>query len=116
MEQITVRLPTELIEDLDRIAEESGRSRAEVIRDELDSVGDSSEVERVRERYDGRVQELEQEIDWLRARLEAKENEFETLVSQREENTELKEYVSEQQRRQELGWIRSKWNDLTGWE
>lgn len=40
MKQITVRLN----EELDRIAEDSGRSRAEVIRDELNSLEDTSEV------------------------------------------------------------------------
>lgn len=108
MKRVSVKLPEDMVAELDNRADNQDVTRSDVIRNILDD-GLSTDD-------DGRVQELEQEIDWLRARLEAKENEFETLVSQREENTELKEYVSDQQRRQELGWIRSKWNDLTGWE
>lgn len=124
MDQITLRIPEDTLRDIDDYTDEHDTTRSEYIRDVLETHRDIDDVRmgylrdmaELQREYEDRIDELEDEVEWLKGRVQAKENEFETLVAQREENTELKEYVSEQQRRQELGWVRSKWNDLTGWE
>ena len=82
MEQITVRLSTEVIEELDRIAEESNRSRAEVIRDELNPGEDADEVDRLRNELALTREEYETEIENLKAE---HESELEELKAQYEE-------------------------------
>lgn len=96
MKQITVRLSEELIGELDRIAENSDRSRAEVIRDELNSLEKPSEVERLRT-----------EVERLR-------REKRLILEHREENTELVNAVKEERslakRKAEAGlWTKTKW-------
>lgn len=115
MKRVSVKLPEDMVEELDERADNQDVTRSDVIRNTLDDGLDTGDDPRIQE-YEERIQELEDEVEWLKGRVKAKENEFETLVAQREENTELKEYVSEQQRRKELGWFRSRWNDLTGWD
>ena len=105
MEQITVRLPTELIEELDRIAEESDRSRAEVIRDELDSVGDPDDL----------ITECEQRIEYLETQVERLQRTNLKILEEREHSQELELHISEQKRRKEVGRVRAFWRDLFGW-
>lgn len=108
MEQITVRLSTEVIEELDRIAEESDRSRAEVIRDELNPGEDADEVERLRNELAATRDEYETEIKELKAEYESEiedlKNENERLQRQLiatnkrvEEHTDLVRTVERQQ-------------------
>ena len=105
MEQITVRIAEDTLEELDRIAEESNRSRAEVIRDVLNSREDSSEVDRLRD-----------ELDRARQRAERLERANLLILEDRERTKELEVYVDEQRRRKEAGKLKAWWNDLTGWD
>lgn len=82
MEQITVRLSTEVIEKLDRIAEESNRPRAEVVRDELNPGEDAAKVDRLRDELASTREEYEAEIENLKAE---HESELEELKAQYEE-------------------------------
>lgn len=75
MEQITIRLPEDMLESLDDEAEEKGRSRSEHIRDVLASRRD--------------LGELRTEVDRLR-------REKRQILDQREENSELARYVDEE--------------------
>ena len=99
MEQITVRIAEDTLEELDRIAKESNRSRAEVIRDVLNSREDSSEVDRLRDELE-RERERSQRLE--RANL--------LILEERDRTAELEVYVSEQQEWREASWLtRQKW-------
>jgi metal-responsive CopG/Arc/MetJ family transcriptional regulator len=89
MQQITIRLPEEMIESLDDEADEHGRSRSEHIREVLAS----------RTEHD----ELHTEIERLR-------REKRQILDQREEKNELARYVEEEQEwRSAPIWTRAKW-------
>lgn len=89
MEQITVRLPEEMLEALDEEADEHGVSRSEYIRATLasrnDDADDESEVERLRDE----VAELERDVERL-------QNEKQLILQEREEKAELAAYVEEE--------------------
>lgn len=80
-ESITIRLESELIEGLEEESDEEGVSRSEYIRQIL------------RER-DVR-EELRDEIDTLRGRIESREERIETLESQLARRSQLEEKVDE---------------------
>jgi len=66
MEQITVRLQADTLDEIEAEAEDSGQSRSDYIRDVLRSRHDSdADVERMRER----IEELETETEKLEAEL-----------------------------------------------
>lgn len=107
MEQITVRLDEELIEELDDMAEESNRSRAEVIRDELNSREDAeqlrSELERMQSEYESEIEYLENQVERLQ-RTNLK------ILEHREEKTDLQVYVDRRREWEEANWFtRQKW-------
>ena len=96
MDSITLRLESDTIEALDTEAGEHGVSRSEYVRDILQSRHERDRLRAANERLQQRVQ---------------------TLIDQREEHSELVNYVQEerslQQRREERRdaplWTRAKW-------
>lgn len=100
MEQTTIRLPTELLEELSEEADERGVSRSEHIREVLEE----------RERID----ELEQRVDELETELARVHREKRQVLEQREEHGELVAALQEEraleQRRAQAGVVtRAKW-------
>jgi metal-responsive CopG/Arc/MetJ family transcriptional regulator len=88
MEQITVRLPEEVLEELEAEADEHGVTRSEHIRATLASRNDDeseAEVERLRDE----VAELERDVERL-------QNEKQLILQEREEKAELAAYVEEE--------------------
>lgn len=75
MDSITLRLPTEMIEELDSEANEHGVSRSEHIRTILETRNEHDELQTERDRLERRVQ---------------------TLIQQRDEHRELVEYVEDE--------------------
>lgn len=101
MQQITVKLPDDTAKSLEDIAESQyDRNRSDAIRELLEK-GLAA---------DDRITDLERENERLR-------NEKRALIQDREERTELVEYVERereldqqrQQRRQAPAWRRAKW-------
>ena len=87
MDQITVRLPTDVIEELDREADERDEfdSRTDVIRTRCASGGEG----------DTETDELRSEVDRLRTEVECLRRERRQLLDVREENTELVRFAEE---------------------
>ncbi len=80
MEQITIRVPEDLLDDLETEAEEADVSRSEYIRDALRTREDT---ERLRERLESRedrIDELEEQL----ARRSQIEEKVDTLAKQQE--------------------------------
>lgn len=94
MEQITVRVPEDTLQELDEAAEESWRTRAELIRDELMSREDASEVERLQ----GEVNGLSEEIERVR-------REKRLILEQRDENAQLVNSMVKALIARARGWI-----------
>lgn len=91
MEQITLRLRSETIKEVDAEAEEADVSRAEVLRDAVES----------RNEHEEEVERLREEVDELRTEVERLRNEKRALIDDREERTELVEYVEQEKTLQE---------------
>jgi predicted DNA-binding protein len=87
MEQITLRIPTDTLEEVDAEADEEGKTRSEYLRDVIDS---RHEHER-----------LQTEVEQLRTEVERKERRVEAVLEQREEHTELVRAVEREQSLQE---------------
>jgi metal-responsive CopG/Arc/MetJ family transcriptional regulator len=114
MEQITVRLSEALIEELDDIAEDSGRSRAEVIRDELHSDGDAeqlqAELARVRTERDQLHDDSERRIEYLETQIERLQRTNLKILEDRDRDTELELYVDDRREWEQAGILtRTKW-------
>lgn len=89
MPQTSIRLSDDLLEALDQESDERDVPRSEYIRDIL--------------RTRDRIEELERENERLR-------NEKRAIIQQREDHSELVEYVSDEQRYRQAGIIqRVKW-------
>lgn len=89
MEQITVRLSSELLEEIEAEANEHDVSRSEYVRDTLESRNEHGE--------------LQTEVERLR-------REKRQILEQREEKNELANYVEEEQQwRSAPLWKRAKW-------
>jgi DNA repair exonuclease SbcCD ATPase subunit len=71
MEQITLRLPTDLLEELDEEADEAGVSRSEHVRDVLRTRADTNELRDRIEQKEDRIQQLEEQLA-RRSQLEEK--------------------------------------------
>ena len=92
MEQITVRIPADTLTSVESEADEHGVSRSQFIRDALaTAVGHGEHGP-----SNDQVAELETEITELEQTVERLRNEKQTLIAQREEHTELVEYVEEE--------------------
>ena len=107
MEQITLRLQEETIEDVEVEAEESDVTRSEYLRDIIESRDEhAEEVERLRE-----------EVNELRTDVERLRSEKRQLIEDREQRADLVEYVEEEKELKELErearsapvWKRAKW-------
>lgn len=100
MDSITIRLQGETLATIENEADSRDSSKSDVIRDWF------------RER-----EELQDECEELQTECERLQNEKRLIVEQREEHTELVEYVEEErsvrQRREERrdapAWTRAKW-------
>lgn len=96
MERLTIRVPEEIMEELERIQDADNVSQSEAARQLLRR---GSEYERIRNERD------------------RFERQYRQLVDQREEHTELVEYVEEERelerqrgrRRSAPVWTRAKW-------
>jgi TolA-binding protein len=114
MKNITVRLDEDLIDELEREADEHDVSRSEYIRNTLAT---RDEHDATHDEYEQEINDLKKQIDELETENERMRNEKRQILEQREENTELVEYVQEerklQQRREERldapVWRRAKW-------
>jgi hypothetical protein len=111
MKNITVRLDESLIADLEEEADEHGVSRSEYIRNTLAT---RHEHDGEHEEYEERIAALEREIADLEQENDRLKREKRLILEQREENTELIEYVQEERtlerRRAEAGILtRTKW-------
>lgn len=104
MQQITLRLPDGMVDELEAEADEHGTSRSGYIRDVLESRGEHSGMA---DEHAKRIEELEQEVERVR-------REKRQLLEQREEHSELvravQEERSDQQRKNRAGLgTRLKW-------
>ena len=122
MEQITVRIPSDTLDDLEAEASEHDRSRSEHVRNVIDSRNDpDADVERLREQVaelEATRDELQETIDDLETDVDRLQNEKRLILEDREEKQDLVRYVeeerNEQQRWRQAGLAtRLKWR-LTG--
>lgn len=88
MEPITIRISSSRLEEINREAEQREMSKSEIIRERLDKLEDAEELRT----------ELEANLDELRTENERLQREKRQILDQREENTELVEYVEDEQR------------------
>ena len=111
MQQITLRLPEDVLEDVEAEAEDAGASRSEYLRDVVESRNEHGEdAKRLRED----AERLREEADELRAHVERLRNEKRQILAQREENQELVKYVEQERTLQEERlrasvFTRAKW-------
>jgi chromosome segregation ATPase len=87
MEQITLRIPSDTLEEVESEADEEGKTRSEYLRDVIDS------------RHEH--EELRTEVERLRTEVERKERRVEAVLEQREEHTDLVRAVEREQSLQE---------------
>lgn len=90
MEQITVRIPEDTLEELQQEAEESAQSRSEHIRDFLNSRHDHDEHDCVPQEE---FAALERDHDNVEQELERVRDEKRKILAQREENQQLRRYI-----------------------
>ena len=88
MEQITLRLPTRQLAELEREADERGVSRSEHVRDVLESRADVTELRERLDRRERRIDDLEEQ---LRRRSDVEEK-IDTLA-QRQEGSDAPFFV-----------------------
>lgn len=86
MQNVSVRLEPETIEQVEEEAEEQGVKRAVYLRELIENRHESEEVH---SEYEQRVEELERENDRLN-------REKRQILDQRTENTELRTFAQEQ--------------------
>ena len=138
MENVTLRIPTALLEELDAEADDAGVSRSEYIRENLDNrhAGVSAhehaalqaeydelqteyeQLQREHERLAERVQTLETDKDRLQDQLAAtnrRVDEHQELVAFAEEQRELERYREARERRKDEAnlFTRLRWK-ITG--
>ena len=107
MEQITLRLREETIEDVEVEAEEADTSRSEYLRDLIES----------RNEHDEEVARLQEEVDDLRTEVERLRSEKRQLIEDREERQELVKFAEQERDLREMEqekqaapvWKRAKW-------
>lgn len=118
MEQITLRIQEDVLEDVEAEAEGSNQSRAEYLREVIESRNESEKLrdeyeekaEQLRTEFESEVDELEAKVNELQTELDRVHREKRQVLDQREENQELKRYVEDELswREQSLG-TRLKW-------
>lgn len=107
MENITVRMETDLVDEIDESAEESGVTRSEYIRETLATRSDREE----------RIAELEQSLESARAERDDLRRQLRETTRRQREVGELAEYVErekalqreERERREANALRRAKW-------
>lgn len=100
MEQITLRLPAEVKEEVEEEADEHDQSRSEYLRDVVES---RNEHERLR----AELEDLQDELDRIR-------REKRQILDERTEKKELAKWAEskadiEERRRRAPAWERAKW-------
>jgi len=91
MDQITLRLRPETVEEVETEADERDLSRSEVLREAVES----------RNEHEAEVERLREEVDELRTEVERLRSEKRALIDDREERAELVEYVEQEKSLQE---------------
>lgn len=107
MEQITLRLSQETIDDVEDEAEEADVTRSEHLRDVIESRHEHAED----------VERLQEEVDELRTEVERLRNEKRALVDDRQERQELVAFAEQERDLRQLErekqaapiWTRAKW-------
>lgn len=104
MDPITLRLPTDTLDEVDREANEKGLSRAEYLR----------EIVEKRHVDDETLTDYESEVERLRSDVARLQNEKRQILEQREEHTDLVRAIEREQsredRRAQAGVLtRAKW-------
>lgn len=95
MGQISVKLPDTRIDELDREAEANGfASRADLVREAIDSRNESSEDERELQET---VDDLRSQLDDLRRENDRLRRERRQILEQRNENQQLVRFAEQQQ-------------------
>lgn len=96
MGQISIRMDDERIAGLDREAEQEGYgSRADLVRDVLESRNEPGEVHRELDECQENLAECQSELDELQTEVERLHRERRQLLEQREENKELVRYTQD---------------------
>lgn len=118
MQNITLRVSEDMVESLDKEADEHEVSRSEYVRDIFASRDDESALV---DEYERKIDEYERKMDELQTQVERLEREKLLILEEREEKQELVEFVeqerslrekeAEERRRQRQAGImtRSKW-------
>lgn len=114
MERVSLRLPEDLIEDLDTYQDEHEVSRSEACRDLIASAIADERGPNVDERVQSVRDDLEQEITDLKRENDRLHRERRQILEQREEHDELVRAVEREQslaeRRAEAGFLtKTKW-------
>jgi len=91
MEQITLRLPSDVISECESEAEDADESRSEYLREVIKSRHDDAEE----------VDNLREEVNRLRTEVERLQNEKRQLIEQREEHEELVKWADRERTLQE---------------
>jgi len=104
MQQITLRVPDDMLEDIEEEAEEHGESRSEYIRNVL----------RTRNEHTEDVDELREKVNQLQTDLDRVRNEKKLILEDREEKKELVRYV-EEERTVEQQWREAGLLTRTRW-
>ena len=110
MKNVTVRLDPDLVDELEDEAEAEGTTRTEYMREILRTRHErgvsQAEYDRLREEYES----LQREYDHCQAQVERLQRTNLKILEERDRNTELEVYVSEQQEWREASWLtRQKW-------
>ena len=108
MQRVSVKLPKNMVDELDERADKQGVTRSDVIRDTLDDGLNTSN--------DEEIQQLQHELERCEQRVDRLQQANLLILEDRERTTELEVYVDEQRRRKEVGKLKAWWNDLTGWD
>ena len=111
MDPITLRLPSDTLEDVDNEADEQGLSRAEYLREIVENRHVDKEI---RSEYEAKLSDYEQSLNKLETEVERLRNEKRTLINDRQEKQELVEYIEEErslskQKAQAGAFTRAKW-------
>ena len=112
MQQITLRLPDDMLDDIEDEAEEHDTSRSEHIRDVLESRNEHAGMrDETRREYEREIEELESELESLRNQ---QVTAMERYNKRRDGDIEvLKEFVREEKERRDASyWQRWKWKYL----
>lgn len=118
MDRISVTLPSETVSRLSDAVDESYDNRSEAVRELLEKGFEyEKRITKLEQEYEDHITELEEQVENLERETERLQNEKRLILEQREEHTELVEYIEEErdsdrrdhERRQAPAWRRAKW-------